>query len=271
MRKLRLAAVAIGMVVSTWSSGSNAVAADMPVKAPTISTPSWTGFYVGASVGARVAENDWKTTNIFPAIPNTSIDNNEKNFGSAAARFGAYIGNNWSIAPRWIAGIEGYVGFANNKNAINPFPGTMVSVGPGVSITDGLPNGSIKESWDGGIRSRLGYLVTPRTMIYATGGVNWMRARLEGECHVLSFCTIEEGVQTASKTMVGWTVGAGLEYRMTGNWIARLDYQYADYGSFSHPFFSNGFAPGAVHFDDRATANAKIQTHTATVGVGYKF
>ncbi|WP_339034381.1 hypothetical protein WHZ78_21605 [Bradyrhizobium symbiodeficiens] len=51
-----------------------------------------------------------------------------------------------------------------------------------------------------------------------------------------------------------------------GNWLARVDYRYADFGTWTQTFF----APG-IGFDDRFTAHVKARTHTATVGIAYKF
>lgn len=274
MCKLRFGAIAAAILVVTWSAGSNAVAADMQVKAPTISTPSWTGFYVGASVGARVAENDWRTTNVLPNIPFVSVNPLEQTFTSAAARFGGYAGYNWQLAPRWVVGVEGYGGFANNRNSLDPIPGSI-----GISyVIDPLVNnpvGAVKEDWDAGIRARIGYLVNPNTLIYATGGGSWMRVALQARCPSFGsfgdFCSVDEGISSVSKTMGAWTVGAGMEYRITANWTARADYQYADYGELSHTFLSAGPFPGGSKYDDRIAASVNVHTHTATIGIGYKF
>ncbi|TRD00944.1 porin family protein [Mesorhizobium sp. WSM4303] len=38
-----------------------------------------------------------------------------------------------------------------------------------------------------------------------------------------------------SETMVGWTAGAGLDYAVTDNLIARVEYRCSDYGRKSQP------------------------------------
>ncbi len=227
---------------------------------------------MGASVGARVAENDWRTTDVLPTITRiVPINPSEQTSASVAARFGGYAGYNWQFAPRWVAGVEGYGGFANNSQAFNPMPGAVVARF-GSPLED-PPSGAVKESWDAGIRARLGYLVRSDLLVFMTGGTNWMSAELQGRCAALhppaSFCSVDEGTNF-SKVMIGWTVGAGFEYQMTEHWSARLDYQYADFGNFSQTLLTAG-RNAIFEYDDRVTANVAIHTHTATVGVGYKF
>jgi outer membrane immunogenic protein len=70
--------------------------------------------------------------------------------------------------------------------------------------------------------------------------------------------------------MSGWTVGGGLEYKLWGNWLTRVKYRYADFGTFDYTFF--GPAQVVPPFaDDRFTAHVAVRTHTANVGVAYQF
>ncbi len=71
--------------------------------------------------------------------------------------------------------------------------------------------------------------------------------------------------QSASKTMTGWTVGGGLEYMLTSNWLIRGEYRYADNRSWSAMFFPAGPAAPDVVF-----ADFKTRTHTGLFGVAYK-
>jgi outer membrane immunogenic protein len=51
-----------------------------------------------------------------------------------------------------------------------------------------------------------------------------------------------------------------------GNWIARGEYRYADFGTISNTDTrSAGGPPFIVSYDVR------VRTHTATLGVAYKF
>jgi outer membrane immunogenic protein len=61
---------------------------------------------------------------------------------------------------------------------------------------------------------------------------------------------------------VGWTIGTGIEFGMTPNWSAEIEYDYLDFGAKQFTFT----APGAA-----ATDSAKIQMHLIKGGVNYRF
>jgi outer membrane immunogenic protein len=57
---------------------------------------------------------------------------------------------------------------------------------------------------------------------------------------------------------VGWTVGGGVEYAFTPNWIGRVEVRYSDFNKES---YSTSFGKVRVDFNET----------TATVGISYKF
>ena len=64
----------------------------------------------------------------------------------------------------------------------------------------------------------------------------------------------------ASKTKIGWTAGLGLEYALRSNWSVKLEYLYADLGS-----FDCGLTCGAP------TDNVTFKTNIVRAGVNYRF
>jgi outer membrane immunogenic protein len=266
-----LIAAVVGALAGAALAGS-ALAADMPVKAPR-AAPSWSGFYAGVSLGARWAANDWRTSDVSPNFGAGAFVPTAGTGGamdSVAARFGGYFGYNWQVATSWVVGAEADFGWADNNKTANPLPGTAGLFLGGALI--GLPAGSVKETWDGSLRGRLGYLVAPATLVYGTGGVAWQRLELNANCTVVpgnAFCFGASHNETHASTRIGWTVGGGVEHMIGGNWLARIEYRYADFGTFGQTFF----VPGGVGigFDDRFTARVKSHTHTASVGLAYKF
>ncbi|MSO66402.1 MAG: porin family protein, partial [Pseudolabrys sp.] len=213
-----------------------ATAADMPVKArvyqaPAAVAPSWSGFYGGLSLGARFADNNWRSGEVLPLFGAGAVQPGATSgsMNSVAARIGAYAGYNWQFAPAWIAGIEADIGWADNKKSANPAPGTNVLV-YGV-LPPILPIGTVKQDWDGSVRGRLGTLIYPDTLLFATGGLAIQRVKLSASCAVsnpaVDFCFTPQN-ESYTKTMTGWTVGGGVEQKLWGNWLARLDYRYAD-------------------------------------------
>jgi outer membrane immunogenic protein len=266
-----LSAMIAGALACAAVAGS-ALAADMPVKAPPAAAPSWSGFYAGVSIGARWAANDWQTSDVSPNFAGAIVPTAGTGgaIDSVAARFGGYLGYNAQISTSWIAGVEADFGWADNKKTATPLPGTA-GLFFGAPLV-GLPSGTVKETWDGSLRGRLGYLVGPATLVYGTGGVAWQRLELSANCTVVpgnSFCFGSAHNETYASTRVGWTLGGGVEHMIGGNWLARVDYRYADFGTWSQTFFTAGGV--GIGFDDRFTAHVKARTHTATVGIAYKF
>ncbi|MCW5692428.1 MAG: porin family protein [Pseudolabrys sp.] len=83
---------------------------------------------------------------------------------------------------------------------------------------------SVKWTWEASVRGRIGWAPagTP-WLIYVTGGPTW--------AHLNSANFIPGTVVTTAQsgTHSGWTIGGGVEYQLTPNWIAGLEYRYSSY------------------------------------------
>jgi outer membrane immunogenic protein len=289
VRKLSLVVFTIASVGSIQI----ALAADMPVKAsPVAISSNWTGFYIGGSLGGRWTSSDWTTTclssgaaggsgcplnaNFVPGATNRFANNNPTDFNSSSLRAGLYGGYNWQFSSRWVAGIEGDFAWANNNKMIAGIPGAE---DPTVAGSPGLDTSTVKETWDAGIRGRLGYLINPTLLLFATGGVSWTHLEASAFCgsaFSVGWCGGGAGTNvgsssTSSATMAGWTVGGGLEWMWQPHWLVRAEYRYTDYGTFNYTLFAgpNAGSPG-INLDAIA-ASVKVQTNTATLGLAYKF
>jgi len=99
----------------------------------------------------------------------------------------------------------------------------------------------------------------PTVLLYATGGAAFQDIKASATCNpngTAGFC-VATHTETVSTTRTGWTVGAGIEALLGANWTGRLEYRFADFGTFNHTFF--------------AIAGIKVNTHTVAVGLAYKF
>jgi outer membrane immunogenic protein len=262
-------------------------AADLRVpvsKAPPAVVGSWTGFYFGLGVGMRSTQADATVTSgtaIFAVGPP-----NDLFFGcgsiaacvtgeplnGTSARISPYLGYNWQIGPRWVVGIEGDFGWASRTTTLSG----MAYPGPPAFVTTN-PNDSfaIKTTWDASARGRVGYLIDPALMIYATGGAAWLHVESTSVCDAtlaFSLCgpplPLVPATITHSTTRTGWTLGGGLEAAFWGNWVLRAEYRYADFGTVSYADSrtrSDGGLTDVISYDLR------VKTHTATFGVAYKF
>jgi hypothetical protein len=78
---------------------------------------------------------------------------NPHDFTTGSARFGLYGGYNWRIQQTWVFGLEADFAWASNKNSSTGIPGlNTVIVTPNDSV-------QMKDTWVGGVRGRVGYLI----------------------------------------------------------------------------------------------------------------
>jgi outer membrane immunogenic protein len=71
---------------------------------------------------------------------------------------------------------------------------------------------------------------------------------------------------------VGWTVGAGIEAQLMGNWTAKAEYLYVDLGTvtntFNDAFFAGFGTPGVAA---TRTITGEVSEHIFRLGLNYKF
>src|SRR5690606_29910427 len=99
---------------------------------------------------------------------------------------------------------------------------------------------------EGSLRARLGYVVSPNILLYATAG---------GAAKDLE---VSDGLVSDSNTMIGWTAGAGADMMVTERVFGRVEYRYTDFGSDT---FATSL--GGADVDDK--------DHRITFGLGMKF
>jgi outer membrane immunogenic protein len=265
MKLLVSSAVAAAAALAAFAVGS-VRAADLPLKEPPPPPPAyygWTGFYLGGDVGVRGALTDAHTDAFsFGGVPPLVLTNtaDSQPLNSTAFRFGGYLGYNWQFARTWVAGLEGDVGSADKTVTLNgvflPGPFLLMPGDPSASL-------STRTSWDASLRARIGYLVTPWTLLYATGGPAWLRVGSTATCSTI-ICGAAPVISFSNaSTLLGWTVGAGIETRLWGNWFGRAEYRYSDYGDVS---YNNNGAFGIT-----ATYDERVRTQTGLFGLAYKF
>jgi outer membrane immunogenic protein len=147
---------------------------------------------------------------------------------------GGTIGYNWQF-NQVVAGLEGDFGWAGISGS------SSTNCPAGCKTSDG---------WLGTARGRLGY-AADRFLPYITGGlaVGDIRAQTPG-------------FASASQDKAGWTIGAGLEGAITGNWTAKAEYLYVDLGS-----FNCGLNCGAGLVND----NVSFHTNILRAGLNYRY
>jgi outer membrane immunogenic protein len=266
------------------ASAMGASAADMDAKAPLYKAPeaavsTWTGFYVGASLGGEQTDANWTTTSIGVAapgfvIPPPTVDGSSpRHFSPSSGRFGGFAGYDYQFAPQWVAGIVLDAAYFNGIATTVGVPGCTVTCilgvpGPGADIS------SVKAKWDADVRGRLGYLVTPNVLLYGTGGIAFQNFSNSATCQT----SVSDAVcgptaipifatATNSSTRTGWTAGVGIDAKIFANWMLRAEYRYSDFGAWSNSLVLVSPGVSAV----TVATNLKINTQIGMIGIAYKF
>ena len=262
----KVIATAVFAVVTAISTAS---AADLAARPYTKAPPAlgevynWTGFYIGGNVGYSWGRSrDTSTlTNTAGTVLFTSIDRSDLN----GVVGGGQIGHNWQV-QNWVWGLEADIQ-GTDEHGSRAFtcptaictPSAIILVAPGPAVPVSLNQ---KLEWFGTVRGRAGVLVTPKVLLYATGGLAY------GEVKSTETVGVLTGFSN-SDIRVGYTVGAGVEGVIGGNWTAKLEYLYVDLGKVSSSFLTTAPAFGGGVLT--SNFSSRITDNVLRAGINYRF
>ena len=248
MKKSLLGLAAIGALIA-----APAMAADlrMPLKAPPaplVPVATWSGCYIGGNVGAGwTRQEQSRVDQITLAGTIVAVPADYGSETDTGVIGGAQIGCDYEFAPRWVLGVQGQFdwGNLNGSHALPAFPTFTMN-----DKTDNFDTAT----------ARLGYAFAGSALAYVKGGAAWAHNKdvLLQPGGALS--------ESASWTETGWTVGAGLEYRIMGNWSIFGEYDYMDFGSRTIQFNA---PPGLSSLGEHVTIKQNLQE--VKFGVNYRF
>jgi outer membrane immunogenic protein len=260
---------------------ASALAADLPArtytKAPVMVDPgyNWTGFYAGGNIGYSWGRSSDTSTFTNGAGAVLSTSTGSSNLDGVVG--GGQAGYNWQM-QNWVWGLEADIQGTDERGSRDIScptgictPGTippgffaLVIVTPGAAVAASLNQ---KIDWFGTVRGRAGVLVDSKVLLYATGGLAY------GEVKSSEIVGGVAGFSSTS-TNVGYTVGAGVEGVIGGNWTAKLEYLYVDLGRVSGAFGTTipAFGAGVVPSGTLTSYySSRITDNVLRVGVNYKF
>lgn len=160
---------------------------------------SWTGFYLGAGLGAGSAVHD---LSVFGGAASLDGLGAEGMFGTII------VGYDRQLSNRIVAGIFAEYDFSNIS--------TDASFGP---ISASVDHDS---SW--AIGARLGFLSSPTTLWYGTVGYTEAKWELNGSA-------FGQGFSFDLPDTKGYFVGGGVESQLVGNWGLRAEYRFTQFDS----------------------------------------
>lgn len=231
---------------------------EAPIYAPTPAF-SWAGLYFGADIGGAWTSDSLHETSVFPALV-ANTGHASMNAGGIAG--GGHIGYNWQSGAL-VYGLEtDFIMTSANKDS-NCLIGDPSSVVPGSCFTQ-FPYGPYgfrsELPWEGSFRARLGYAAMDNMLLYVTGGLAYAGYN--------TYYWSYGGAQKVDQTPVGFAVGGGLEYALTANLIARVQYLYSDFGTSNSSTLNLG---PADYFWTGFQEHHNVQLNTVLLGLSYKF
>jgi len=179
----------------------------------------WTGYYAGLQGGYGWGRSDMSSTGGAPFSASPDLD-------------GGFIGGH--VAGLWqfdqaVLGAQADLNYS--------------SIGRATDLGAGDSAGA-DVKWFGSVDALAGYAMD-RVLVYGIGGV--------------AFAGIEASRNGVADTRsdVGWTLGAGVDYALTDKFVVGAQYRYYDFGS--------------EHFDIPDDRDQDVKLHTLGVNLRYKF
>jgi len=245
MKKLLFSAVAILALGAFANAGGKLVE---PPITPPISIDDWSGAYIGLQAGFIKGEGDIFITNYYSSMP--GVLELPTPYDKATAEpdgfiGGLYFGYNKKFSNDFLIGIEGALNYTKVNETKNIYDsGTLMG------------KFNLKQKNDFALYLRAGKVIDNKIMPYVLAGVAW--TKLEGR-----YTTVGGSVLKDSDDVMGWTAGAGLEYKINRNWNVRVKYRYTDYKD-ADLTMKSGMDVYKVKVKD-------YNTHSVMAGVSYHF
>jgi outer membrane immunogenic protein len=186
---------------------------------------NWTGFYLGLNGGGAVGNTPW----------GSGPDATAGTASNSGGLVGGTIGYALQAGDALVLGVEADLDWARISSTVSP--------------ASCAPNCELRVPWLATARLRVGYSFGG-VLPYATGGVGI--GRLEADIVGAPF-----GIEGANN--LGWTAGGGVEFVITGDWRAKVEYLYVDLNGFSC-FTACGGGPISFNF----------RTNVFRAGVNYR-
>jgi len=230
------------------ATGSAVHAADLPMRAPPAGLQSvpiftWAGPYIGLNAGYAEGRYSFDLTS--PRQPLTPGQSTALRASDDGLIGGAQVGYNWQLGT-FVVGLEGDVQRVRQRASA-----PVTSNGAFFGVGDRF---EARSDWAASLRGRAGVAID-RVLIYATGGAAFSQLRFgarysTGVGNTLLASTSDE------QSLVGWTLGGGIEAAVTNAVSLGVEYRYTDFGrerydasfvAFGQPFRVGGHADLRTH------------------------
>jgi outer membrane immunogenic protein len=226
---------------------------DVPVIAPT-----WTGFYIGGSVGGAWTDlKSYDPDGFFYSSAHPAYGWTDSNSGVVG---GGQLGYNWQTGA-FVLGVEvdlDGIGLSNDNNH------TWLT-----NSYWGYNNNNGAFLFD--VTGRLGYAYGP-ALFYVKGGYAYIDA--DDNLRYTGVSNPYDYTWNNNNGLSGWVIGGGVEYALSPSWSVKAEYLYYDFsrenenisytlttGTVAKPVYTNYYAP----------IGHELDINTFKVGINYHF
>jgi outer membrane immunogenic protein len=243
MKTIKIA-ISVLLILTGLSYGGGKIVQQPLTKPISVATDSWSGPYIGLSLGYIKGDGDTSLSRFNYAGYNT-INYQKLNSQPDGFIGGAFIGVNKVLSNNWLIGVELSGNYLNNSEKLK------------LSYRDGTASNlslDLKQKNEGALYVRAGKIFDDTFMPYVLGGVT--TTKLYGTL-------TENGIDyRASDRVNGYTLGAGVEYKINKNLHARAQYRFSKYkdAEFNYSIGS-----------DNLKGVADFKTHSFSVGISYRY
>ena len=239
MKRLVYSTIAILALGSTVvNAGGVIMEPPSPPKKIIVNNDKWSGPYIGLQAGYIQGKADGEIIII-------QVDPSFKGIKPKGFIGGIYAGYNKLLGDNWLAGIELTYNYTNIKKTTN------------LIDENGYTTSSqfhLKQKGEFALYAKFGKVIgdNDSTLVYGLAGATG--TKLDGGYE-------NDGIIMWDKdTVYGFTVGAGVEYKIDQNWHARVQYRFSKYKDAKYTFTNN--ITGKVK---------KYKTHSIMAGISYHF
>ncbi len=157
--------------------------------------------------------------------------------------YGVGAGYDFKVGDRLVVGPEAEVSWSTAKTEFDD------------GDFEGFGIGNVKTNRDLYVGARVGYIVSPKTMLYVKGGYTNAKFDVNNQ--------YDGTMYGRDIDADGWRIGAGVEQAITHNTFAKLEYRYSNYTRGEVDYTSD--IPDSQRFD------LDLDRHQIMAGVGVRF
>ena len=183
-----------------------------PLTAPSLAAPSWTGFYIGPTLGYTFASAQGDYTGLPPPAPVAPpMVFYPFDINPSGTSLGGLLGYNFQYGA-WVFGLEGdwsWV-FGASDRGFDP---------AGSGRYD-----DITLLWTGHARGKIGYLFN-QYLFFVSGGAAFAGTEAK------HFVPAGNTLYFDTRVLTGYSLGGGIETFLLNNWIFRVEYLHDHFGT----------------------------------------